>query len=100
MLDLGNASLIGVPGPLRMPRPAPDTFAGTAIVVRNAKDVVIRGGHIHAYKVAIRAENAPGLRIENVDASGNYRQRLKSTPAREDASDWLWPHHNDENEWT
>ncbi|GIX07946.1 MAG: hypothetical protein KatS3mg115_2349 [Candidatus Poribacteria bacterium] len=25
--------------------------------------------------------------------------RLKSTPEAEDPDDWLWPHHNDQNEW-
>jgi parallel beta-helix repeat protein len=93
-LDLGGAVLRGAVEDV-----PPDGFRGTGILVENARDVTIRNGSVRGFKVGVRAVGAPGLRVHAIDASGNYRQRLKSTPEREDPSDWLWPHHNDEGEW-
>ncbi len=77
----------------------PDEFTGRAIVVRNAKNVTIKNATISGFKIAIYAENCPNLTIENCDVSNNYRQRLKSTPEKEDESDWLYGHENDNDEW-
>ncbi|MDJ0522253.1 MAG: right-handed parallel beta-helix repeat-containing protein [Planctomycetota bacterium] len=93
-LDLTGAALIGAADDV----PA-DAFAGVGVLVEGAKGVTIRGGVIRGFKIAIKAVNAPGLVIEGVDASENFRQRLGSTPEREDAGDWLWPHTNDGGEW-
>ncbi len=93
-LDLRGAALLGAPEGTD-----PDAFQGVGILVRGARDVTIRGGVVRGFKVAIQALDAPGLVIEDVDASENFRQRLKSTPVREDPSDWLWPHENDQDEW-
>ncbi len=93
-LDLRGAALIGSDDDT----PA-DRYAGVGIRIEGAKNVRIRGGVIRGYKIAIQAINAPGLVIEAVDASENFRQRLGSTPQREDPSDWLWPHTNDGGEW-
>ncbi|MCK4873290.1 MAG: right-handed parallel beta-helix repeat-containing protein [Phycisphaerales bacterium] len=72
------------------------TGIGVSVVGRN---ITIRGGGITGYKVAIHAADCPGLVIEDFDVSGNFRQRLGSTPQREDAADWLFPHDNDHGEW-
>jgi parallel beta-helix repeat protein len=93
-LDLGRAALVGAAEGV-----APDGYAGVGIVVAGARGVTIRGGRIRGFKVAIRADDAPGLVIERVDASENHRQHLGSTPAREDPADWLRPHDNDRDEW-
>ncbi|HKQ47374.1 MAG TPA: right-handed parallel beta-helix repeat-containing protein [Phycisphaerae bacterium] len=77
----------------------PDERFGRAVVIRNAKNVTVKNGAISGFKVAIYAEDSPGLTIENCDVSNNYRQRLKSTPEKEDESDWLYGHENDKNEW-
>lgn len=92
-LDLGKAALVGAQDV------DPDALTGVGIHVKDASNVTIRGGSIRGYKIGIRAENAPGLVIENVDCSENFRQRLKSTPEREDPSDWLRPHDNEKGEW-
>jgi parallel beta-helix repeat protein len=76
-----------------------DQYVGRALVIRNAKNVTIRNGRISGFKIGIYAENCPGLVIENMDVSNNYRQHLKSTPEKEDESDWLYGHENDNNEW-
>lgn len=76
----------------------PDTFAGVGLRI-TGKNVTIRGLSVRGYKAGIHATGADGLTIEDCDLSGNFRQRLRSTPAAEDGGDWLWPHRNDNNEW-
>jgi parallel beta-helix repeat protein len=77
-----------------------DTFRGTGIRI-TGRGITLRGARVHGYRCGIHAAEAPGLLIEDCDLSGNFRQRLKSTPQAEDASggDWLWPHANDNHEW-
>jgi parallel beta-helix repeat protein len=79
---------------------SPDTFAGVGVRIDGHRDVTVRGARVSGYRVGIRATGVPGLTVEHADLSGNYRQRLKSTAAAEDGSDWLWPHRNDDDEWT
>ena len=76
----------------------PDRLAGVGIVIR-APGVTLSGARVSGFKVGIRASDADGLVLEDCDVSDNFRQRLASTPDREDASDWLRPHDNDEGEW-
>jgi parallel beta-helix repeat protein len=76
----------------------PDTFSGFGIKI-TAKDVTLKNANVSGFKVGIHALNADGLTIHDCDVSNNFHQRLKSTPQAEDASDWLWPHNNDNNEW-
>lgn len=92
-LDLGNLPVCSIGST------APDEFVGRCIVVKGARNVTIKKARISGFKVAIYAEDAPGLKIENCDVSNNYRQHLKSTPEKEDESDWLYGHENDNNEW-
>ncbi len=94
VLDLGGGELIGA-----AEHTPPDRYVGRGIVIRDARDVTVRNANIRGFKVAIHAENAPGLTIERCDVSNNYRQRLRSTPLREHPDDWLFGHENDENQW-
>lgn len=80
------------------PDALPNAYTGLGIVV-NAKDVVLTGARVSGFRVGIHAAEADGLVLSGADVSDNFRQRLRSTPAREDASDWLWPHDNDEHQW-
>ena len=93
-VDLRGVTLIGADETT----PA-DAYEGSAIEVIGARNVTIRGGRLRGFQVAVRARDAPGLTLEDIDASENRRQRLKSTPAAEDGADWLWPHENDKDEW-
>lgn len=77
-----------------------DQLVGTGIVVDGHRDVTLRGLRVSGYKVGVRAVNASGLTIDGASFEGMYAQRLSSTPAAEDGADWLWPHRNDEDEWT
>lgn len=76
-----------------------DTLTGTAIAVNGHSNVEIIGANIRGYRNGIVATDAPGLVITDATLTDLYRQRLGSTATREDASDWLSPHHNDDNEW-
>ncbi len=93
VVDLADARLHGA-----LDGTQPDKCTGIGIHI-TGRNVTLRNARISGFKVAIHAENAPGLTVENCDLSGNYRQQLKSSPRAEDSSDWLWPHDNDENQW-
>ena len=95
-LDLGKTTLVGhAAGDGR----DPDAYEGIGILVVDSPGAVISGGTIRGFKVAIAVRNSPGAVIEDVDVSGNFRQRLYSTVEKEDLRDWLRPHENDANEW-
>jgi hypothetical protein len=76
----------------------PDSFTGVGITVKG-RHITLRGARISGYRVGIYAVECDGLTVDDIDVSGNYQQHLKSTPKAEDASDWLWPHANDNHEW-
>jgi parallel beta-helix repeat protein len=80
------------------PGQEPDGFHGVGILV-TGKNVTLRGARVAGFKVGIHAVGADGLVLEDCDVSGNFRQRLRSTPAREAEEDWLAPHANDGHEW-
>jgi parallel beta-helix repeat protein len=93
-VDLGEAVLVG-----SADGTDPDRFEGTGIEISGRKNVTIRGGKLKGFKCAILAKDCTGLVLDGVDVSGNFAQRLHSTPEREDGSDWPWPHENDEQQW-
>jgi hypothetical protein len=74
-------------------------LTGIGIRLHGHTNVTIDGVRIHGFKNAIVASIADGLKILGGDFSDNYRQRLKSTPAAEDGSDWMFPHDNDRTPW-
>ncbi len=76
-----------------------DTLTGIGIMIDGQKDVTIRGAHCHRYKVGIYAKHADGLTLQDCDVAGGFATHLRSTPAAEDGSDWLFPHNNDNREW-
>jgi hypothetical protein len=76
-----------------------DTLSGVGIRIDGHKGVRLDKARVHGFKVGVYASNAPEFRLTDCDASDNFRQHLKSTPAAEDASDWLYPHHNDGHDW-
>lgn len=78
----------------------PDEFEGIAIkIMPGSKNISIKNAHIRGYKIAILADSVAHLSIQQSDLSFNYRQHLKSNLQREDISDWMSYHKNDQNEW-
>lgn len=77
----------------------PDRFKGIAIEVRNSRNVTIKNLVVKGYKTGLIARNVEGLVIRNSDFSYNYRPRLQSTQQKEDLSDWLSYHRNENDEW-
>lgn len=78
----------------------PDAFRGLAVLIRKgSKNIIIQNASIHGYKIAIMADSVENLSIRNANFSYNWRQRLHSNREREDISDWMSYHHNDQDEW-
>jgi len=94
VVDFAGAELVGSPEGT-----APDAYAGTGIVIEGGRDITIRNARLRGFKVAIHARGVERLTIEGCDLSGNWRQRLNSTPEAEAEEDWLSGHQNDDNEW-
>lgn len=93
VVDFAGAKLHGAP-----PDREPDAFKGTGVTI-TGKGVTLKGAQVSGFKCGVLAVKCDGLTVVECDVSGNWQQRLKSTPAAEDGSDWLWPHRNDKREW-
>lgn len=91
-LDLEGAVVAGAEA-------SPDAMEGIGILVEGRKRVTIRGGRVTRFRCGILVRDCEEVTLDRVEVSGNFRQRLRSTPEREDESDWLWPHRNDGQEW-
>ena len=96
VLDLRGVVIVGHAGDAA---PTPDQFAGVGVSLRDAPGAQVLGGHVRGFKIGVRVHDSPGAVLDGIDASGNWKQRLRSTVEREDASDWLWGHRNDDGEW-
>lgn len=81
------------------PGPSPDAIRGVGMRVHGRSGVTIRGLQAEGFRLGIDAEHADGLIVDAARFSRMFRQRLKSTPEAEDASDWLYPHVNDDGHW-
>ncbi len=77
----------------------PDQFTGTGILVKKGSKVTIKNAIIKGYKVGIMAKEVDALEITGCDLSYNYRRRLQSGRLKEDLSDWMSYHHNENDEW-
>ena len=93
-LDLTGAVLRGAEAGTE-----PDRYRGIGIFVEGRKNVTIRGGRLQGFRCAILVKDCESVLIEGIDVSGNFRQRLRSTPEKEFSGDWLWPHENDAQQW-
>ena len=95
VVDFGGRRLSG-----RIQRSlTPDNLTGIGILVDGGKNVTLQNLRVDGYKLGVLARSSPGLVIEDCDVSDNYKQRLKSTFEAEDATDWLYGHENDADEW-
>lgn len=94
-IDFAEGSVLrGSPADTR-----PDEYKGYGIRLNGQAGVTIRGARLSGFWCGLRAAKADGLVIEAVDASGNRRAYLKSTPVAEDGGDWIFGHNNDRKEW-
>lgn len=92
-VDFNGAVLRGTPA-----SEEPDQRKGLGVLVEG-DNVTLKNLHARGYKVALMAAGCKGLRILNCGFSYNWKQRLRSTPAKEDESDWQSYHHNEHDEW-
>ena len=93
VVDFNDATLRGT-----IETTEPNERAGTAVYV-TGDNVTIKNLNVHGYKIGLYAKDANGLRIESSDFSYNWKQRLKSTLEKEDSSDWMSFHNNEDDEW-
>jgi parallel beta-helix repeat protein len=93
VVDFKNAVIVGSNDKSR-----PDEFYGLAISVKGS-NITIKNLFVKGFKVALMAKNVHKLTIENCDFSYNYRQHLNSTQEKEDISDWMSYHRNEEDQW-
>lgn len=78
----------------------PDEFYGLSLLIKKgSKNITIKNAAIHGFKVAILADSIENLTIDNCDLSYNWRQHLQSNREREDISDWMSYHKNENGEW-
>ena len=79
---------------------APDQFTGIAIEIKpGSSHITIKNASIKGYKIGIKADSVEALTIDNCDLSYNYRDALKSNFEKEDESDWMSFHNNENDEW-
>ena len=76
-----------------------DKLAGIGVVVRGCKDVTLNNLHVSGFKVGLLAQEVEGCTLKGGQFEGNFAQLLRSTPQKEDESDWIWPHENDQQQW-
>lgn len=78
----------------------PDAFTGIAILIaKGSKNITIKNVSAHGFKIGCMADSVSNITIEQSDFSYNYRQHLRSNIFREDVSDWMSYHHNENDEW-
>ncbi len=93
-LDLTGVTINGAE-----PYSDPDRFSGVAIRVDGGKNVTIKGGTIHGFRVGVIARNTKTLTIADADISYTWKPRLYSLVEHESLADWLSFHHNEQKEW-
>lgn len=77
---------------------APQLFTGIGIMVKG-KNITLKNAIAQGFKIGLMADSVENLRLDHCDFSYNYRPRLRSIREREDFSDWLSYHHNENDEW-
>jgi nitrous oxidase accessory protein NosD len=82
------------------PRDAdPDSYSGTGILIDGGAQVTLKNAVVRGYKVGIRAQRSPDLRLTGNDVSYNWKQRLHSGIEKESLLDWMSYHQNEKDEW-
>ena len=76
----------------------PNRFYGLAILIKG-NNITLKNARVSGYKIALMAKGCKNLQIEFSNFSYNYRQHLQSNWLREDVSDWMSYHHNEQDEW-
>lgn len=72
---------------------------GVGIRAEKAPGLILQQAQVTGYRTAIVLNQCDGAMVEGAKLWGNFAQRLASSAAREATADWLYPHHNDDQEW-
>lgn len=76
----------------------PDQRKGLGVRIEG-KNITIKNLKVRGYKVGVWAEKCQGLKLINCDFSYNWKQKLLSTPEKEDLADWMSFHNNEQDQW-
>jgi hypothetical protein len=82
VLDLNGAHFPGA-----TPSGDPTFARGTGILVKNSRDVVVRGGELSGWRTAVRVEDSVGVTLEALDVHDLFALPLYSSTAVESAAD-------------
>ncbi|WP_309722762.1 right-handed parallel beta-helix repeat-containing protein, partial [Armatimonas sp.] len=93
VVDFGGLILRGTPETTE-----PNKREGVGVRV-TGKNITLKNLNVHGYKVGVLARDSPGLVLEKIDASDNWKQRLGSTLEKEGSADWMSFHQNEKDEW-
>ncbi len=92
-VDFAGATLRG-----SKPTIEPDKREGLGILIEG-NNITLKNAKILGFKIGLIARKTKGLKLINVDASYNWKQHLESTQENESGADWMFYHHNENNEW-
>lgn len=92
-LDFSGVMLRGT-----SPETEPDQREGIGVLI-TGKNVTIKNLRAAGFRHAVIARKATGFKLLDSDLSYNWKQKLKSTPEKEDLSDWMSYHQNEKDEW-
>lgn len=93
VIDMKDVVLRGT-----VPGVEPNERKGLGVRVKG-NNITIKNLKVHGYKVGLIAENCKNLKLIDCDLSYNWKQRLASTLEKEDLSDWMSYHKNENDEW-
>ena len=93
-LDLTGITLRGMPAGGDL-----DRAEGYGIVLVDCEDVTLKGATLSGYRGCVVLRDCRGVTLEGLTFDGWFAERLHSTQAAEDPTDWLRPHENDRGEW-
>ena len=77
----------------------PDAGWGIGVLVEGGRDIMVRGARIRGYKIGLLARGVRNFTLTGTDVSRNWRPRLWSGAGHESLVDWLYFHHNENDEW-
>lgn len=92
-VDLTGVELRG--GPMSAD---PDQRKGLGVLIQG-DHITVRGLKVRGYQVGVLARKCTALNLYGIDASYNWKQRLKSGLDKEDLDDWMSYHQNEKDEW-
>lgn len=78
---------------------APDRARGIGLLIEAGERVTVTNARIRGYRIGILVRGTRRLTLAGNDVSHNWKPRLWSGLGHESLVDWLYFHHNEQDEW-